>query len=161
MTELQLAPILVVGRDAVENADTSQIMHSLKHLISSPDVASAYKEQIDISFHGYGHTHEEVFEIPQVRDFVYELDSQFPYWLFFLTKSGLGLQCLMHCFLLPYLTDEAKAEQHPKQLEKLLVKRWFPAMNAVSQFAGLDESDVKELTDRALRYFMDGPWFDD
>lgn len=42
-------------------------------------------ERISISFEGYNEDNRELDEIPEVRDFIYELDDKFPYWLFFLT----------------------------------------------------------------------------
>jgi hypothetical protein len=54
------------------------------------------------------------------------------------------------------LTDEAKAKRHPEQLQDLLNRRWFPAMNEISVFAGFGEKEVYTLTDRAIAYFTTG-----
>ena len=37
----------------------------------------------------------------------------------------------------------------------LLLKRWIPAMNSVSEFAGLSGREVADLTDRSVRYFQE------
>ena len=160
MKDVTRDPILVVAREDVESMNTSPTVTILKHFLSSPDLAQAYRERVDIAFHGYDDVREELGEIPQVREFVQKLDEEFPYWIFFLTKSGQGLMCILHCFLLPHLKAEARAQRHPKQLEQLLLKRWFPAMNAVCEFAGTDEDDNKLLTERAIRYFTEGPFTD-
>ena len=146
---------IVVSRQEVESGDIQPSLSILKKLITSPEVARANMEMVDISFHGYDKCREELFELPEVRKYVHELDSQFPYWLFFLSKHYLGLQCLIHCFLLPHLIDEAKAELHPKQLESLL-NRWFPAMNQVADFAGLSDDDNRKLTERVELYIQNG-----
>ena len=65
-------------------------------------------EKLDVAFHGYDHDVRELFEIPEIRDYVELLDSQFPYWLFFLTKSGFGLECITLCKMPPDLTEEAR-----------------------------------------------------
>lgn len=158
MNDVDFAPHFVISREEVEQADTSRALELLSRYASSPDIALANRENLEIVFHGFDDTDQELGEIPMVRNFVRELDAKFPYWLFFLSKSGLGLQCVLYCFLLPHLTEAARAERHPQQLEQLLVNRWFPAMNAMSEFAGLDEPEIKDLTDRALRYFTEGPW---
>jgi hypothetical protein len=147
---------IVVSRQEVEAGDIQPALSTLKQLIVSPETARAYKEKVDIAFDGYDDYLAELFEIPKVRDYVHALDGQFPFWLFFLSKRHLGLQCLALCFLLPYLTDKAKAETHPKQFEELLIKRWFPAMNAIAEYAGLKEDEVEALTVRAMKYFTEG-----
>jgi len=161
MNKTIFSPCIIISRDEVEAADTSRILELLSRFTSSPDIALANCENVDIAFHGYDDTQDELGEIPAVRNFVQELDTHFPYWLFFLNKSGLGLQCILYCFLLPSLTEEGRAEHHPKQLEQLLLRRWFPAMNAISESGGLSEQEIKALTDRAIRYFTEGPWIGD
>ena len=88
--------------------------------MSTPARARSFFEQLDIAFHGYDNDQRELFEIPEVRDFVNWLDDQFPFWLFFLTKKGLGLQCIMLCLMPPHLTDEARKTVLPRRLDELL-----------------------------------------
>ena len=78
--------------------DTSAVLGVLKQLTGSPQTAWDFVERVDITFHGYDHTSAELFEIPEVRDFVFQFDEQFPFWLFFLSKHHLGLQCLLFFF---------------------------------------------------------------
>ena len=85
------------------------------------------------------------------------LDSEFAFWLFFLSKSGLGLQCLMLSFMPPYLTDEAKKVVFPERLEQLLSRRWFPAMNQICKSVGFSEQQIERLSDHVAEYFIDGP----
>ncbi len=157
IVDREIDPVFIVTYDEVQSMNTDRVVRMLKNLMSTPDIANANQEKADIAFRGYDDTCEELFEIDEVREFVHKLDSEFPYWLFFLKKSGLGLQCIMLCHLLPHLTDEAKASRHPQQLEQILLNRWFPAMNSVSEFAGLNEDSIKLLTNRAISYFTEGP----
>lgn len=98
-----------------------------------------------------------LFEVEQVRNFVFQLDDKFSYWLFFLTKHTTSLQAIMLCLLPPFLTPQAKAKIHPPRLESLLLERWIPAMNNVSEFAGLSEPEITDLTDRSVQYIQTGP----
>jgi len=88
---------------------------------------------------------------------VHKLDEQFPFWLFFLSKHDLGLQCLLLCFLPPYLTKEERAEIFPERIERLLTKRWFPAMNHICEYVGLSEQEIERLSDRVLAYIRSSP----
>lgn len=151
------SPIIVVSREEVISKDTSSALEALRALVVSPEAALQYFEAVDIAFHGYNDWREELFEIQEVREFVYALDKQFPYWLFFLDKKALGLQCIAYCFLPPFLTQEAKQRIFPERLNKLLTTRWFPAMNHVCEAVGFSEEQIEELTDRSVRYLLGGP----
>ncbi len=148
--------MIVISRKQVEAGDINSILNILNRLIESPEMAMAHMEKVDIAFDGYNEISEELFEIPEVREFIHRLDEKFPYWLFFLSKDMLGLQCLMFCFLQPFLTDEAKARIHPQKLSELLLNRWGPALEHIAQFAGLDEEQVKTIALRSSFYFQKG-----
>ena len=148
--------VVVVSRAEVGALDTSAALAVLKMLTESPDTAREFVERVDISFHGYDHTSQELFEIPEVRNFVYQLDEQFPFWLFFLSKRHLGLQCILWCLLPPFLTDEGRARIFPDRINQLLMKRWFPAMNNICEYVGFSERQIEQLTERALAYITTG-----
>lgn len=150
--------VFVVSRDEVEAGDTSVVLGHLRRLVESREVARDYVERVDIAFHGYDDVGWELPEIPAVRDFANQLDDQFPFWLFFLSKRHLGLQCLLHCFLPPFLTDEGRAKHHPPIVDRLLVGRWFPAMNQICEYVGYTEEQIERLSERALAYFTAGPF---
>ncbi len=147
---------ILISREEVEAQDVAAPLATLKSLITSPEVARSYMENVDVVFGGYDGDSRELFEIPEVRDYAYKLDNEFPYWLFFLSKYGLGLQCLLLCFLPPYLTEEARATIHPERTRELLLDRWLPAMNQVSEFAGLSGDEIDQLTERAISYIANG-----
>jgi len=151
------SPVIIVSRAEVENRDRSSVIGALLALIASPDAAMQYFESVDIAFHGCNETREELFKIQEVREFVYALDEQFPYWLFFLDKSALGLQCLAYCFLPPFLTAGAKQRIYPERLNDLLTKRRFPAMNQICEWVGFCEEQIEALTDRSVEYLPGGP----
>jgi hypothetical protein len=147
---------VVVSRDDICRQDVSSPLSTLQHLLRTPEIARAYKERVDIAFDGYNDDPRELHEIEEVRNFVQKLDEEFPFWLFFLSKHMLGLQCIVFCHLLPFLTDEAQAEHHPRQLQELLLTRWFPAMNHVAEYAELSEKDIEEMTERFAMYIKFG-----
>lgn len=146
--------MIVVEKEDVMKGNVQPYLETLNILISSKENMIKYYEGVDISINGYEHTSEELFEISEVRDFVYKLDKKFPYWLFFLSKNHLGLQMIAYCFLLPHLTDEARANYHPKQLSELLTNRWFLAMNQILDYLNLSEEENIKLTDRVMKYFF-------
>lgn len=148
---------LIISREEIEARDTSRALDLLASFLASFENIHNLFEKLEIAFHGYNDDNRELFEIPEVREYVHLLDQDFPYWLFFLTKSGLGLQCLMFCFLPPYLTEDARKSIWPDRLEHLLSERWFPAMNHLCDVAGFSAQQVEKLADRVAEYFINGP----
>ena len=115
-----------------------------------------FKENVDLGFSGYEEDARELFEIPEVRNFVFKLDEEFPFWLFFLTKFGTGLQCIFLCLMPPFLTEKAKAEIFPQRLSDLLMNRWLPAMNQIGSYAEITELENEQLTECAVSYLTEG-----
>lgn len=149
--------IVAVSRDQVTARNVSAALSALKRFTETPEITRRMFERVDVAFHGYDHDSRELFEIPEVRDFVYALDDKFPFWLFFLNKKCSGLQAISLCFLPPYLTPKAKQEEYPKRMDQLLQNRWFPAMNQVCKYAGFTEDQIEELTERVFVYLTEGP----
>ncbi|HUO77402.1 MAG TPA: hypothetical protein VMU21_07470 [Thermodesulfovibrionales bacterium] len=147
---------VVVSRKEVESQNVGIVLKTLQRLIENPKVASKFRENVDIAFHGYDSDHAELFEILEVRDFVYELDKHFPYWLYFLSKYHTGLQCIIYCFLPPYLTEEAKKKIYPQRLQDYLINRGLPAMNHICEFTGCSEKAVEQMTERVIKYIQFG-----
>jgi hypothetical protein len=148
---------IVISRDEVEGRVPATSLRALVDCLAPPDRARQLCGKLDVAFHGYDNDRRELFEIPEVRAFVSKLDDEFPFWLFFLTKSGLGLQCIMLCMMPPFLTEAAQRTVHPQRLNDLCNKRWFPAMNHMSEMVGFSEEKINALTEEAIDYFDNGP----
>jgi hypothetical protein len=112
---------------------------------------------MDIAFQGYDHDTRELFEIPEVRQYVSLLDDKFPYWLFFLGKNGLGLQAISYCLMPPYLNKIGRETLFPERLNNLLANRWFPAMNHICMAVGYSEEQIEALTNKVVDHFLNGP----
>jgi hypothetical protein len=147
---------IVISKEDVEAGDISTSLVVLRRLLESPKTARQFAERVDIAFHGYDDVALELFEMPAVRSFVNKLDEEFPYWLFFLSKHHPGLQCVLLCILPPSLTATARAKIFPALIGDLLTRRWLPAMNHISGYAGCSEQEVKALTDRVEAYITHG-----
>jgi hypothetical protein len=148
--------VIVITRQEVESLDITGPLNMLQPLLESPQTARNHFEKIDLAFHGYDDDSRELFEIPDVRNFVFKLDDAFPYWFYFLSKNDLGLQALILCFMPPYLTEVAKQQIFPERLQPLLLERWFPAMNHVCEFVEMPEEEIERLTNRVMSYVENG-----
>lgn len=149
--------IVIVSRDQVETRDTASVIGALKSCVASTERALSFFEKLDIAFHGYDHDTRELFEIPEVREYVSLLDDQFPYWLFFMRKNGLGLQAITYCLMPPYLNKVGRETVLPERLNELLSNRWFPAMNHICVAVGFSEGQIETLTNKVVDYIFNGP----
>ncbi len=149
---------VVISKQEVDAGNTSATLTVLQRLLESPEIARSYCERVEVSFDGYNQTPLEIFEMPEVRDFVYQLDDQFPYWLFFCSKHGRGLLALTLCYVPPFLRAEVRDRVFRERIGPLLENRWFPALNYICEYAGFSEEQIRRLTDRVARYFTSGPF---
>lgn len=149
--------MVVISRDEVERDDRSGPLDTLKNLLETPERIRAFRTRVDISFFGYDETPQELFEMPEVRDYVSRLDDDFPYWLYFLARECTGLKCLALCMLPPFLTEEARVRIHSQGLADLLERRWVPALNHLCAAVGESDDEADQLLDSAITYFRDGP----
>lgn len=146
---------VVISRQQVEAGDISEPLSVLRKLLTQ-DAAIQFCERVDIGVAGYDEDPQELYEIPEVRGFMYKLDAEFPYWLYFLPKRGLGLMFVLSCFCPPFLTPEAQQRIWNERIEDYLMKRGFPAMNRICEFAGCSEAEIQRLSDRVAEYFVNG-----
>jgi hypothetical protein len=99
---------VIASRKEVLARNTREVCNALRGLTASRDLTLKWRERVDFRIHGWDHSTEELFENPDVRDFVYELDEVFPFWLFFLSKHTDSLKFVTLCFLPPYLSPDGR-----------------------------------------------------
>jgi hypothetical protein len=145
---------IVVARDHVEAGNIQPYIGLLAPLLESAEAAEVFFERVAVSIDGYNETHWELFEIPEVRDFIQALDRRFPYWLHFLDKTTSAFDFIWRCFMPPFLTPAAMAEDHPARLIDLLERRWLPAATAVADFIDMSTRDRKALSERVALYLQ-------
>ena len=150
--------IVVISKAEVAAGDTSRALGILKKLKESPKIAKKFFERVEMAFHGYDNHPWELFEIDEVREYVCTLDNEFPFWLYFLSKRHNGLQALFLCFLPPFLTEEGKIKYFPAKINELLTRRWFPALNQMTEYVGMSIKDNESITERTMRYITNGPF---
>jgi hypothetical protein len=146
---------VVIGRQQVEAGDISEPLSVLLRLLTREN-AIQYCERVDICVEGYDSESRELYEIPEVRDFIYQLDVEFPYWLYFLTKRGLGLLFVLSCFCPPFLPPEARQRIWNERIGAYLLNRGFPALNHICELAGCSEQEIRRLSDRVAEYLVNG-----
>ena len=150
-------PVLIgISREDVEGGRIEGALSVLRSMMSSPGCAASFKEDVDVTFWGYDDDPRPLWEIEEVRTFVARLDQEFPFWLFFLYKFGLGIQSILLCLLPPFVPDEDKSRTLKPKIYEILTTRWFPAMYRVCEYAGGSADDIERLSERTMSYIVHG-----
>jgi hypothetical protein len=147
---------IVISREDIEAGDISSTVSLLATLLS-PEAALKYCEKADIGVYGYDDYAGELNELPEVRNFVYKLDAEFPYWCYFLSKRALGLGFIFSCFCPPYLNPKSRDQIWLERVGDYIMRRGFPAMNQICAAAGCSEAEIERMTNRVMKYITDGP----
>ncbi len=145
---------IVISKEEVSLKDYSVPLKILNQVTSDISSMKYYRERIDISFKGYNDKSAEIWEIPEVRNYVEELDSRFPYWLYFLSKDGMGLSVILKCFLLPFLKHENEKELNGGRLQFYLEERGFLAMNQLCDLTNISAEEHIQMTHRLVNYIQ-------
>jgi hypothetical protein len=147
---------VVLSREDIEAGGISGSLSVLKQLLN-PDAAVRYCEKVDVGVYGYDDDPRELNEFPEVRDFIYKLDEEFPYWCYFLSKRGTGLLFILSCFCTPYLSPEVRDKIWAERIGEYLTRRGFPAMNRLCEAMGCSKAEIERMTNRVVEYIRTGP----
>jgi hypothetical protein len=106
---------LIISRAEVEAGELQGPLSVLQQL-ATRDAALQFMEGVAIAIDGYNDDPRQLFEIPEVRDYVGKLDAGFPYWLFFLTKTSESLWMILLCFVPPCLKPEVHSVEGTRSM---------------------------------------------
>ena len=85
-------------------------------------------ERIEFSVHGYDDDSREIYEIPEVIDFLIALDEAWPYWMLFQHPEFRWLQVMAVCLCRPARTGDGRVT-FDHELMPELMEKWFCSLN--------------------------------
>jgi len=148
--------VLDFGKTDVEAGNTSDVMQILAQLLER-DAATKFCEHLDVSSSGYESDPRELWEIPEVRAFVQELDRDFPYWCYFLSKLGDGLLWITYCLYPLAATPDERKRFSAQAVRNYIGGRGIPHLTAICRFVGCSDEEVSRLTKNAVDYLVFKP----
>jgi len=95
----------------MKRIDLSGCLRVLDSLIGSRERAMRFRDRVDFDVDGYNDDPRELFEVPEIRTFVRELDAKWPYWFFFLSKASEAL-------IIEINISNATGDHHEKPINK-------------------------------------------
>ena len=74
---------LTIERPDIESGNISETLSMLQSLLASEARVTRFANRVCLFIDGYNDYPRELYEVPEVRSFLQNLDSHFPYWLWF------------------------------------------------------------------------------
>lgn len=140
---------LVFSREQVEAGDIYEPLTVLRQLAGTPEKAVAACGRISLVVDGYDRDPRELFEIPEVRNFIKALDDMWPYWLFFLSQVDDSIKIVESCLCDSIEVVPGVTSVDTGQLEKYLT-RHFSALHHYCESLNLPESKAEEITEGVI-----------
>lgn len=146
--------IMAVGREEIEKLNTSNIRGSFDRLRSTKELAFKAQGKVEFVFRGYEQGSRELFEIPEVRAYIHQLDRQIPE-LFFFARTEKPTDTLMTFLLcqarvgrVAVQLPEGKAinlRVEPRDVAAFLI-RHFPGLNDMTRWVGMSANENRAIT---------------
>ncbi len=137
---------LVISREQINECDISGPLRVLRQLQGNPEKAVAACGRISLVIDGYNKDPRELFEIPEVRRFIKELDAIWPYWFFFLSQADDSIKVIESCLCDSIEVVPGVTSIDSEQLQNCL-SRHFSAMNNYCESLRLPESKIQEISE--------------
>ncbi|HCY77646.1 MAG TPA: hypothetical protein DHV28_17175 [Ignavibacteriales bacterium] len=143
---------LVISRREIESQNHEKALTVLNGLLKGNETIEMFYERVDIAVDWYEDDHRELWEIPEVKQFLRILDNSFPYWFYFLTKFGEGLRLVTFCCIDTIKVSATQVTFNPDSMANFL-NNHFVAMNEVCDRMEMSDQENKDLSDLVLAYY--------
>jgi hypothetical protein len=147
---------ITVTKADVENGDISATLRELNRLKMDKASVQKYVAALRLKIEGYDDSPKELFEIRDVQKFMSKLDKEFPYWFYFLNRSGIGLTLrTLLLSIYPHYKESSSGKwkvQHEK-FEQFMADH-LHALEEMFDVAELDEEQRQMTRDEISTYFV-------
>lgn len=144
--------IIAIPREVVEDGDPTPVLQGLTVFARSAVLAPQALGIMRVGFAGYESDTRELWEIPEVRRFVADLDSQFPYWFYFADLRDESLAALAFCICRVTEVAPGTTAIDRTDFERFL-DRQFDGMNSMWERLRLAEAENVARSDAVIEYF--------
>lgn len=150
--------IFSIDRKDVENMSVRSIRNFFDHLRSSKQLAKRAQGRVEITFNGYDDDKRELFEIPEVRQYIPLLDAALPEIFFFAWshEQASTIRTLVFCqtriinkkIISP--SGRYRIEIDSEFVSQFMTRHW-PGLNEMTEWLEISENDNKEICYRLLK----------
>lgn len=141
---------VVITRQEVEAADVTSTLDVLNGWIRGSNRPVELSGQLMLAIDGYDDDARELWQIPEVRCYIYELDQRFPYWFFFANPHSDTLKVVAFCLTRTTSVRPGLTQIDPSSMGAFLA-RHFEALNVLCEKWNLPDSRNQELCEAVLQ----------
>jgi len=139
--------LLGVARDAVEANDVSLLVAMFERLQVNDDLARHLQGKVSVFIHGYDEEPRELWEIPEVRQWIATVQPIIKYWFFFLATEPRPAPLLLFATCSGPVT---RIGANKWKFEFSTREQWlyanFEWLNEIADRLGLSIEDNKRIT---------------
>ena len=149
--------ILPIDREDILDFNFKEIY---TFLLSIKDDSRKYFNKINVTISGYDKDEREIYEIPEIRDYITFLDKCFPYWFYFLyndlPQKHSPIGTIMLCTCKVQIVKSSRSIKHvqvdPESLLEFMDIH-FNFLNEIMEEKGHSIEENKTLSKKILRQF--------
>jgi len=139
----------MISRRQVEEQDVASVLSPLKLLTVTREDAWLYRGQMALAVDGYNDDPRELVDIAHVREYLIELNRQWPYWAFFFNQVDDSIKLLSSCICGTYFPGRGAVEVDVQRLRVFLLLG-FEAMNSLFDRFGFPERELELMSQGVL-----------
>lgn len=146
--------LLAIDRDEVSQSLSEGLRQTLLNMQKDAETAARFRRKLELVFTGYDDDPRELWDIPEVRDYVARLDAFFPHWFYFCCLEGQTLRVLLYC-----LSSLEPVGGHPEgrrvsgRDEIEFFSRHYLALNELFHRFGLPGEENARVSREIAEYF--------
>jgi len=144
-----------IDRKDIEAKNIGNALEFLTELLCAREIVMSMKDKVEFSVHGYDDDPRELYEIPEVLEFLRQLDEVWPYWMLFQHPNHSWLQILCICLSNGKKNNQGFLEFDSDLLSKNM-NRWFLALNELSHKFAISLEINKAVSEKAMRILTKG-----
>lgn len=145
----EMLDVYITLEDILEQ-DITTPLKILFTLLDNERFAIYFRERVNIHFTGFNNMNKELWEIPDVRNFIFKLDEEFPYWFYFLSKKNNSLFIIFQSYMIPFLSSQMNYELNRPNLREHFVNKWVPALYEICEYADISEDESRQMCNRVF-----------
>lgn len=150
--------IFSIDKKDVKNMSVKSVRNFFNHLRSSKELARRAQGRVEITFNGYDEDSRELFEIPEVRQYMPLLDTALPEIFFFAWSHDRAstLRTLVFCqtrILNKKIVSpdgRYKIEIDSEFVSQFMTRHWH-GLNQMTDWLGISEEENAEICYRLLK----------
>lgn len=148
------AIIYVAARDDVESRSVENALGFFDRLLSTDRFATENRGKVWLTIWGYDDDSRELWEIPEVRDWITSLDRAIDSWFWHLSsrREVAGLLLVFLCQTAVQRIEGGYVEYNPRELAKFMESE-FLRLNAMAERYELPETELKTVSLAVIDYY--------